>query len=170
MSDNPTPQSKEELMAQIEREWNLLLGVIAKLSPDQMTKPDPGGWSPKDNLAHLSAWMNFLQRAYLGGEPSHAVMGIEERKFKELDEDGINAVIFERNRNRSVDDILNEIKKTYHETLQTLGRTSYADLMKPLKPDDPQKRPIIGWVTGNTSGHFAEHRGYIERILTPKKP
>jgi hypothetical protein len=170
MTENTHPQSKEELMQDIEREWNLLLGVIARLSPEQMTAPDPGGWSPKDNLAHLSAWMNFMRRADLGNEAPHSAMGIEEQKFKELDEDGINAVIFERNRNRSTEDVVNEIKKTYNETIQTLNRMSYADLMKPLKPDDPLKRPILGWVTGNTSEHFAEHRSYIERAFNRKKP
>jgi hypothetical protein len=37
--------------------------------------------------------------------------------------------------------------------------------MKPLRADDPEKRPVISWVIGNTSEHFLEHRKVIERKL-----
>ncbi len=54
------PENKSELMAAIRREWNLLMDVVARLDEIKMTTPDTGGWSPKDNLAHLSEWMNSL--------------------------------------------------------------------------------------------------------------
>ncbi len=53
MADNSYPQSKAELMTAIHREWTALMGVIDQLTPEQMTTPDAGGWSPKDNLAHV---------------------------------------------------------------------------------------------------------------------
>jgi len=31
--------------------------------------------------------------------------------------------------------------------------------------DDPEKRPLLLWVIGDTSDHFAEHRAVIERML-----
>ena len=60
MTDNSLPTSKAELMSEIEREWSALMDVIEQLSPEQMLTPDEGGWSPKDNLAHLTTWMNIL--------------------------------------------------------------------------------------------------------------
>ena len=55
MSDEQwIPGSKSELMSAIECEWNLLMGVVGKLGEKKMTAPDSGGWSPKDNLAHLA--------------------------------------------------------------------------------------------------------------------
>ena len=170
MTDHSHPQSKEELMSEIEREWNLLLEAVAKLSPKQMTTPDSGGWSPKDNLAHLSAWMNVMRRAYLGGEPPHAVLGIDEQKFKGLDEDGENAIIFELNRRRPTDDILNELRIAHSEAIQTLEAMDFQDLMKPFKSGDPEQRPVMEVVLGNTSEHFAEHRIIIERVLNTRNP
>jgi hypothetical protein len=37
--------------------------------------------------------------------------------------------------------------------------------MKPRYVDDPDKQPLLNWVLGNTSEHFAEHRENIEKAL-----
>jgi len=169
MADRILPNNLDELLKEIEREWNALIQVVDRLRPDQMTTPDSGGWSPKDNLGHLSAWMHFMLESELGSVPAHIAMGIEEQKFKALDEDGINAIIFERNRKRSTDDILGELKSTHDETIKKLKAMGFPNLMKQFKNDDPQKRPVIEWVLGNTSEHFAEHRGYIERTAKVNK-
>ncbi|HUI89384.1 MAG TPA: ClbS/DfsB family four-helix bundle protein [Anaerolineales bacterium] len=170
MAEQPLPQSLDVLLASIEREWNALIEVVNRLAPEQMIRPDSGGWSPKDHLAHLATWMNYMRRSYLGGEPSHTALGIDPQKLKGLDEDGINAIIFERNRGRSADDIRAELKNAYREAIRTLTTMKFSDLMKPFKEDDPKKRPVILWVLGNTSEHFAEHRAYMERALNTRDP
>ena len=47
MSEVSLPQTKEEMLAEIQREWKALLAVVERLSPEQMVTPDAGGWSPK---------------------------------------------------------------------------------------------------------------------------
>jgi hypothetical protein len=42
---------------------------------------------------------------------------------------------------------------------------SFEDLMKPRREDDPEKRPILNWILGDTSEHFAEHRETIAKML-----
>ena len=37
--------------------------------------------------------------------------------------------------------------------------------LQPRFADDPQRSPLVLWVLGNTSEHFAEHRETIERQL-----
>ena len=64
----------------------------------------------------------------LGGVPAHIALGIDEQKLKGMSEDEENAVLFERNRARSTDDILSEIKSTYKETVKTLNNTSFSNL------------------------------------------
>ena len=54
------PKNTEELLQDIEAEWSALRKVVEKLSPEQMIRPDAGGWSPKDNLAHLAHWERFM--------------------------------------------------------------------------------------------------------------
>ena len=169
MADRILPNNLDELLKEIEREWNALMQVVDRLTPDQMTTPDSGGWSPKDNLGHLSAWMHFMLESELGGVPAHIALGIDEQKLKGLNEDEENAILFERNRKRSTDEVLNELKSTHDETIKTLKAMGFLNLMKQFKSDDPQKRPVIEWVLGNTSEHFAEHRVYIERALNARK-
>src|SRR3990172_8808657 len=72
------PQNKTELMKAIEHEWKLLMKVVEALTDEQMTTPDAGGWSPKDNLAHLAEWMNILMGYHLDKRPAHKVMGVSE--------------------------------------------------------------------------------------------
>jgi hypothetical protein len=39
--------------------------------------------------------------------------------------------------------------------------------MKPLF-EDPQARPLIGWVIGNTYEHYLEHRNSIETLIAQR--
>ena len=159
------PQSTSDLLAVIEKEWELLMKVVERLTPDQMTTPDSGGWSPKDNLAHLAEWMAYMKASYLHKVPAHEAMGIEAKKFSQLDEDGINAVLFERNRHRPAPDVLERLKSTYADILETLRSMPFPELMKPLRESGPDKRLVIESVLGNTSEHFLEHRQVIEKNL-----
>jgi hypothetical protein len=162
------PKSKSELLTLIESEWNALMKVAERLTPEQMTAPDAGGWSPKDNLAHLAAWMQYMKDAYLHKMPAHEAMGIEAEKYQQLDEAGINAILFERNRDRSTQDVLTSIRSTYADVIETLRAMPFDDLMKPLRESGPDKRLVIESVLGNTSDHFREHRETIERSVNSK--
>ena len=46
-----------------------------------------------------------------------------------------------------------------------LDAMSFDDLMKPRHADDPEKRPILMWVLGDTTEHFLEHRETIEKAI-----
>jgi len=159
------PGNKAELMASIEREWKLLMDVVAKLDFTQMTTPDAGGWSPKDNLAHLTEWMKSLMGYHIDRRPAHEVMNVSEEVTKGWDMEIINPVLFERNRNRPLQDVLAELKSVYAELINKLEGMTFEDLLKPRHADDPEKRPVLMWVLGDTTDHFAEHRATIEKIL-----
>jgi hypothetical protein len=167
MSDEQwIPGSKAELLSAIEREWNLLMDVVEKLKgAGRLTAPDEGGWSPKDNLAHLSEWMNVLMGYHMDRRPAYEVLGVSEEVTKGWDMEVINPVLFERNRNRSTADVLDELKRVYATLLNKLESTSFEDLLMPRHADDPEKRPVLMWVLGDTTEHFAEHRATIEKML-----
>src|SRR5512135_2092354 len=107
------PENMAELLSEIENEWKALWHVIARLTPEQMTTADAGGWSPKDNLAHLDEWMRFMQKCYLQKVPAHEAMRIEVATYAKLDEDAVNAMLFERNRKRGVSEVMDGVKLTY---------------------------------------------------------
>ena len=166
MSDEQwVPGSKAELMASIEREWKSLMDVVAKLDLTQMTTPDADGWSPKDNLAHLTEWMKVLMGYHLDRRPSHEVLGVSEEVTKDWDMEVINPVLFERNRDRPVQDVLDELKHVYVELFNKLESMPFEDLLKPRHAEDPEKRPLLMWVLGDTTEHFAEHRATIAKVL-----
>ncbi len=137
--------------------------VVGRLTPQQMTTPDSGGWSPKDNLAHLAAWMRVMKDAYLHKTPEHQALGIAAERFEQLDTNGINAVLFELNRNRSTTEVLSVLKSTYGDALQALQGVPYADLMKPVRETGPEL--LIDEVLWNTADHFREHRLTIEKVM-----
>ncbi|MBL8078041.1 MAG: ClbS/DfsB family four-helix bundle protein [Anaerolineales bacterium] len=162
------PGNKKELISAIEREWNLLIQLAEKLTDEQMTKPDEGGWSPKDNLAHLTEWMNALMGYHLDRRPRHEAMNLPEEVIKDWDFDIINPALFERNQNRSRKEVMDELKGTYKKLYDKLNAMSFEDLLKPRHDDDPEKRPVLLWVLGDTTEHFLEHRETIERGLKEK--
>jgi hypothetical protein len=159
------PGSMPELLTAIEREWNLLMEVVAKLDEVKMTRPDEGGWSPKDNLAHLAEWMKILMGYHMDRRPSHEVMGVGSEVVKGWDMEVINPVLFERNRNRSTREVLDELRRVYADLVAKLESTPFEELLKPRHADDPEKRPVLIWVLGDTSEHFEEHRATIEKML-----
>jgi hypothetical protein len=165
MTEDWMPKDKAELMTAIEREWKLLIDLTEKLTDTQMTTPDEGGWSPKDNLAHLTEWMNVLMGYHLDHRASHEVLRLSEEQTKDWDFNIINPILFERNKNRSIKDVLDELKQVYKKMYDKLNNMSFEDLMKPRHVDDPEKRPIVLWVLGDTTEHFLEHRETIERGL-----
>lgn len=159
------PGNKHELMSVIDREWGLLMKVVSRLDEKKMTTPDVDGWSPKDNLAHLAEWMNVLLGYHMERRPSHEVLGVAENVVKGWDMEVINPVLFERNKDRSMEDVLAWLKKVYAEMLTKLESMTFEDLLVPRHDDDPEKRPLLLWVVGDTSDHFAEHRATIEKSL-----
>jgi hypothetical protein len=160
------PENKNELMSAIRREWKSLMDVVDKLTQaNKMTTPDEGGWSPKDNLAHLSEWMNTMMGHHMDKRPRHEVMRVSEDVTKDWDMEVINPVLYERNKDRSTEDVLEELKRIYDVMTAKLDSTPFEDLMKPRHADDPEKRPLLIWVLGDTTDHFAEHRETIKKML-----
>ena len=100
MTEQWMPKDKPELVSAIQHEWNLLLKVVENLTDEQMTTPDSGGWSPKDNLAHLTEWMNILIGCHMDKRPAHEVMDVSEDVIRGWDMEVINPVLFERNKDR----------------------------------------------------------------------
>jgi len=165
MTDDTLPKSKAEVMSLIEREWSALMAVVGQLSPEQMLTPDEGGWTPKDNLAHLTVWMNILLGYHMDQRPAHEVADVTLEMASNWDFEEINAIFFERYRDRSIEQVLDELKQTYNKVHTRLESMLYEDLMKPRLADDPEKRPILNWILGNTSEHFEEHRETVAKML-----
>lgn len=162
------PRSKKELMKAVEHEWALLMNVVGSLSDEQMNTDDSGGWSPKDNLAHLAEWMNILMGFHMDKRPAHKVIGVAEEVTRDWDIENINPVLFERNRDRPSREVMKHLGKTYQKLIARLKATPFKELMEPRYAEDPKKRPLLLWVLGDTTEHFKEHRKTIQRAVEEK--
>ena len=64
---------------------------------------------------------------------------------------------------------LHYFRDSHAALMAGLGKLSDADLKQPyshFQPGDPdEKRPVIGWVAGNTYEHYAEHIGWINQLV-----
>ena len=156
---------KSALLNGIRREWEALMAAVDRLSPVQMTTPDAGGWSPKDNLAHLGAWFQALLGYHMDHKSAEEVLGIPKELAEHFDFNRVNAFLVERSRERPADAVLTELKEKYAEVMARLEAMPFETLLQPRFPDDPRKRPLLNWVLGNTSAHIQEHRLTIEKML-----
>ncbi len=157
------PTNMAELLSDIESEWKALLAVVGRLTPQQMVRPDAGGWSAKDNLAHLAAWMRALTDYHMDGRAIEEVLDLPGGRKEPWDDDSVNAVLFERNRGRSTEDVLTELNRIYMQTTARLRACRFEDLLKQGSP--AQGKSVLAYVLGNTTEHFAEHRATIEKAL-----
>ena len=55
--------------------------------------------------------------------------------------------------------------QVYRQLTNKLDSMTFENLMAPRHPDDPEKRPLVLWVLGDTIEHFEEHRKTIEKTV-----
>ncbi len=100
---------------------------------------------------------------HIDKRPSHEVLGVPEEVTKDWDMEVINPVLFERNKNRQRGEVLDGLKQVFGSLIAKLDSISFEELLKPRHANDPEKRPLLIWVIGDTTEHFLEHRETIER-------
>ncbi len=163
------PQSRPnrtELIQSIESERRRLDGLLARLSRDDMAIPGVvGEWSVKDTLAHIADWeQRFLgwYRAQMRGEtPAVPGPGLTWR-----DLDALNQSIYERHRDRALDDVLDEYRRSYVEMRAAVGDIPAQDMVVAgfypwIGPD----HTLSDFIAGNSSEHYAQHCDDLERWL-----
>lgn len=158
------PANTADLLEHIQRGWDKLWAAIDGLTPAQMETPDAGGWSIKDNLAHLTAWERYMLLHYLQDRPAGEGMGLDDATAQSH-YDVINAALFERNRDRSLDDVTESARSVHREVVDFLAGLPFDTLMRQMYEDDPEKRPVLAWVVGNTFGHYEEHMDAIQALV-----
>ncbi|MEN9562932.1 MAG: hypothetical protein RIR73_1176 [Chloroflexota bacterium] len=161
MTEQWMPGTKEELMSAIEHEWSLLIKLADSLTDEQMTEPDEGGWSPKDNLAHLTEWMNILMGYHMDKRPYYDAVGVAQSELPEWSVEAVNPLLFNRNRSRPRTEVMDHLKRVYALLIEKLEETPFEALLQPRHADRPD--PLLLWVLGDTVEHFQEHRETIEQ-------
>lgn len=168
MTDTPQaanpdiPKDTNSLVNKIQAGFEAILQAISGLNASQVSVPDQGGWSIKDNLAHLTVWEKIMLQADLDHQPAHQVLQLDEQRLKGMNEDAINAVIYERNQGRTYEAVLADFQQTTQQAIERLQALPFSELMGPAGREDPENRPLLLWVAGNTYEHFEEHLPRIQ--------
>jgi carboxymethylenebutenolidase len=162
--DEPLPRSTAELLARVEQGWSEVQQAIAGRTADELVRPGPEGWSVREHLAHLAFWERQALFSYIGGRPATEVAGMDQAALASFD--AANAIVAARSASRSLEEVLAESREVHAALVAELAAHPLDAWLRPRFPDDPDERPLILWIAGNTYGHYAEHAGYLRTLLT----
>ena len=162
----PIPDSKADLFASIQQAWQTLQTTVAGASQADLLRVGPEGWSPKDHLAHLATWLEILKNHHIDGRPFGEATGVDLSTLSNpFTTDDLNVIFFEHNKNMSLSQVRMWLEQIHADTLDRLHVMSFTDLMQSHDPEDPEARPLILEVMGNTYEHYQQHNRMIRALL-----
>ncbi|HLZ58008.1 MAG TPA: ClbS/DfsB family four-helix bundle protein [Ktedonosporobacter sp.] len=147
---------KIRLLNEMQNGYATFEELLATLNAEQMTTSGVNGsWSVKDNLAHLSSWQRRLYAM---------LQGVKENRdlpdpTPNMSEDEINEMFYQRNKDRSLDEVQADFRSTFQQVLESVQSMSEDDLNRPVSWLND--RPIWPYIVGNTFGHYQEHSQII---------
>jgi tetratricopeptide (TPR) repeat protein len=120
---------------------------------DDSAPSQPGRWTAKDNLAHLSAW-----RLTAASELEAVRTGNAAPTSVKEDIDENNAKVYEATRHQRAVSVLDEARRSWATLAAAVDACTEAELLKPRirRPEQAAWQVI----PGNTFFHIAEHLGY----------
>jgi tetratricopeptide (TPR) repeat protein len=120
---------------------------------DDSLPVEPGRWTAKDNLAHLSAW-----RLTATAELDAIRTGNQAASSVSEDIEQSNAKVYEATRQQPAAQVLDEARSSWATLTAAVEACTEEDMMKPRirRPEQPAWQVI----PGNTYFHIAEHLAY----------
>ncbi len=164
----PRPTSKNDLLAAIEKERGALETFLETLTPEQMTEPGiVGEWSTKDMLAHLIEWEQMVlgwHAAGLRGEtPEIPAPGFKWNQTPQL-----NQHIYEKHRDRALDEVLEQFQASHLEILGVIQDLSNEKLFTAGHFAWTKKNTLGTYMVSATSSHYLWARKEIRKGFRAK--
>jgi len=158
------PRTVAEVLVRVRAGWADLGATFADLDASRLSAPGPEGWSVKDHLVHLMTWENVVL-TILAHRPQHFAFDLDADTYDRIDSvDQLNAIIYERARDRSLEDVLAQLDQVHADLETALGRLSDADLERTVADigsDTDDQRLLLAKIEGDTYGHYAEHVAWL---------
>ena len=111
---------KSELLNWLQKEYQQWQAFLDQIAPNLLEQPGVAGpWAIKDIVAHLNGWQRRVVanlQAAQRGEPEPSPPWPAHLQS----EDEINAWIYESNRKRSVQEVLDEARQSFQQLLATI--------------------------------------------------
>jgi hypothetical protein len=156
-----------EIVNKIEHTWNELASLAAGIDDEGLSlHRAPDGWAVKDHLAHVAAWEHWLL-ALFEHRDKLAAMGAEGA---DRDIDAVNAVVYEKHRDDSAQEVLRYFRDSHHQLMAVLREQSTQDFERPYNAffdpgTESDVQPVLVAVAGNTYEHYPEHVQWIKEQL-----
>lgn len=154
--------NKQELLDLTRSERSALDDIVQKLTPDELCAPVlDGDRSIKDVLAHVAKWeelmANALETGLRGETPAWPEPGATL-----ADVDKINQRTFDENRDRPLDDIVQESRVAYERALALVESVPEEAIFTPSHFSWLGSMPLSVVVRANMDEHYHEHVTQIE--------
>jgi len=164
----PRPTSKAELLTAIERERGALESTLEPLTPEQMVDSTTmGGWSVKDVLAHLVEWEQMALGWYHAGLRQEAPE-LPAPGFKWNQTPQLNQMIFEKYRDRPLDEVLRLFDSSHQEILGVIRDLSQEELFTAGLVAWTGKNTLGAYFVSATSSHYLWARKKIHKGSSPR--
>ncbi len=141
-----------QVLSMIDQARDRLAEALAGVSRERLVAPGAeGGWSAKDILAHIT----WSERELVGVLQQRAMVGSD---LWRLSQDERNAVVYASNRERPLDDVLEDARQVFAALRAEIARLSDAEINDPaLIANIPGG--ITPWqlLAGGTWRHYDEH-------------
>lgn len=165
----PKPTTKDRLLTEIQREREALEQFLDMLAPEQMTHPGAlGTWSVKDVLAHLVEWEQMFLGWYAVGKrgeiPATPAEAFTWRQLPQL-----NRQIFEKHRDRALEDIQKQFESSYRKMLKTIQGMTEEELFTRGYYAWTNKNALVTYIIPNTSSHYRWARTQMHKQLQVAK-
>lgn len=165
----PEDFSKAELLRRIESRWQKLQDLLGALTPGDWERPLGDGWPVKVHVAHLATWERSLLGLLAGGSRADA-MDVPADMWERHDTDEINEHLANAAMEQLPEACRMRLNESHAAVVARLNAMSEADLVKSYSDYDPTppriEQPVLGWIVGNTFGHYDEHIEWLEQGLT----
>ncbi len=161
--------SKGQLLNDIHTERRRLEKNLSILTAEDMQRTGVTGlWSVKDILAHLVAWEKLFLGWYSAGvrgcAPETAPVGMSQKTI-----DALNQQIYEKNRWRTLDDVLAEFYASYQETLAAIEAIPEEDMFARGRFSWTGRLTLADYIAGNTCNHYAWAKSQIKKVKTSRE-
>jgi hypothetical protein len=156
--------TKPELLDVMRAERAKWVALLAEIGEARLTEPGAAGdWNLKDVIAHLtyyedaiSSWLDHARR----GEPQ------PRSEFASLSMDERNAAIYERNKDRAIEDVLRDSERAFNRSLDAVQGLRDEDLHDhefTRRYDSEYSAHDL--IEGDTYGHYQEHIAMVQAWL-----
>lgn len=158
--------SKKEWIESIETEHHRLVELVNSVPRDRHLEAGVwgDGWNIRDLLAHLTEWEQmFLTWYRVGLDGNHPDMPAKGYKWNQTP--ALNQVIWERYREKSVEDVLADFETSFDEIFSLAQGLSTDELLEPGHFAWTGKNSLTTYLGANTTSHYRTATKILRRWL-----